>query len=200
MFPAIAYEDSDSFDAISRSFSSVYAQPWRMGFYSLVAAVYGAICYLFVRFFVFLLLWATYGFLQFGMSDRKLQTIWPEPSFDYLLGTAAVAPEEWSLWVGALLVRIWVLAVVGLMVSFVISFFFSASTIIYALMRNQVDGTPLDEVYDDSGEASRTGPDGDPGPGTESRTGGPNVRITGSMRGLRRSGPAGTELHRGLCR
>ena len=95
MFPAIAYEDSDFFDAISRSFSSVYAKPWRMGFYTLVAAVYGAVCYLFVRFFVFLLLWATYGFLQFGLSDNaKLQAIWPEPSFDNLLGTAAVAPEN----------------------------------------------------------------------------------------------------------
>lgn len=154
LFPAIAYEDSDFFDAISRSFSSVYARPWRMGFYTLAAVVYGAACYLFVRFFTFLLLWVTRGFLQLGLGNAKLQAIWPEPSFDSLLGTAAAAPETWSLWLGALLIRIWVLAVVGLMISFVISFYFSANAIIYALMRNRVDGTPLDEVYEEPEEAT----------------------------------------------
>jgi hypothetical protein len=153
MFPAIAYEDSDSFDAIGRSFSSVYARPWRMGFYILMAAVYGAACYLFVRFFALLLLWVTRGFLQIGIRDGKLLAIWPEPSLDNLLGTAAAAPETWSLWLGAFLLRIWVLGVVGLMVSFVISFYFTVGTIIYALMRNRVDGTPLDEVYEAPGEA-----------------------------------------------
>ena len=49
MYPTIAVEGSDSFDAISRTFSYVYARPWRMLFYTLVAIVYGALCYLFVR-------------------------------------------------------------------------------------------------------------------------------------------------------
>jgi hypothetical protein len=46
---------------------------------------------------------------------------------------------------------------VGLMVSFVISFYFSANTIIYALMRNRVDKTALTEVCTHSGEPM-TGP------------------------------------------
>src|SRR6185436_225773 len=56
MYPTIAVEGSDSFDAISRSFSYVYARPWRMLFYTLVAVLYGALCYVFVRLFIFLLL------------------------------------------------------------------------------------------------------------------------------------------------
>ena len=44
------------------------------------------------------------------------------------------------------------------MVSFVISFYFSANTIIYALMRNRVDGTPLDEVYEEPEEATPANP------------------------------------------
>jgi hypothetical protein len=148
MFPAVAYEDSDFFDAIGRSFSSVYAGPWRMGFYALVAALYGAACCLFVRFFAFTLLWVTRGFLQVGLRDEKLQAIWPQPGSADLLGITAAAPETWSLWLGALLVRIWILVIVGLTVSFVISFYFTANTIIYALMRNRVDGTGLDEVYE----------------------------------------------------
>lgn len=149
MAPVIAYEDSDCFDAVSRSFSYVYAKPWRMGFYTVVAVLYGAICYIFVRFFAFLLLWGVYRFLEVGFlgDNLKLHAIWPEPTFAEFAGAAGSVPETGSLWLGALLVRLWVLAIVGLMVSFLISFYFSAHTVIYALIRNRVDHTPLDEIY-----------------------------------------------------
>ncbi|MEN6576502.1 MAG: hypothetical protein ABFD90_09175 [Phycisphaerales bacterium] len=155
MAPTIAYEDSDFFDAISRAFSNIYARPWRMGFYSLVAAVYGAACYLFVRLFAFLALWSTRGFLQLGLRDEKLDAIWSPPSLAGLLGAAA-SPDGWSLWLAAFFIRIWVLVVVGLTVSFILSFYFSASTIIYALMRNRVDGTVMNEVYVAAEEAPQT--------------------------------------------
>lgn len=154
MFPAIAYEDSDCFDALSRSFSYVYAKPWRMGFYTVTATVYGAICYAFVRFFCYLLLQITRLFLQLGFlkQNEKLTQIWPAPNFTDFLGSAEADPTNWSTWAGTFLIRISVLVVVGLMVSFVISFYFSANTIIYALMRNRVDKTALDEVYTGSDE------------------------------------------------
>lgn len=156
MAPAIAYEDSDCFDAVSRSFSYVYAKPWRMGFYTVVAVLYGAICYIFVRFFAFLLLWGVYRFLEVGFlgENLKLHEIWPEPAFGEFAGAAGAAPETGSLWLGALLIRLWVLVIVGVMVSFLISFYFSAHTVIYALIRNRVDHTPLDEIYLCSEEAA----------------------------------------------
>jgi hypothetical protein len=149
MFPTIAYEDSDCFDSISRSFSYVYNKPWRMGLYTVIAFVYGAVCYLFVRFFSFLVLWSTYAFLQLGFAyqNRKLHAIWPEPAFTDFFGEGVAAPTNWSTSISSALVYFWVLVVVGLVVSFVISFYFSASTIIYALMRNRVDLIPLEEVY-----------------------------------------------------
>lgn len=154
MFPTIAYEDSDCFDAISRSFSYVYAKPWHMGFYTVTATVYGAICYAFVRFFSFLLLWITRQFLEFGFwsKNEKLANIWPEPTFTNFLGSATATPTNWSTSAGGFLIHVWVLVVVGLMVSFLISFYFSANTIIYALMRNRVDKTALDEIYTGSDE------------------------------------------------
>jgi len=155
MSPAIAYDDSDSFDAISRSFI-VYSDPWRMGFYTIVAVVYGAICYLFVRLFGFLLLWMTRSFLQIGFleQNQKLDAIWPAPTFDSLVGPVGAMPGTWPLWLAALLIRVWVLAVVGLIASFAISFYFSASTIVYALMRKRVDGTPPEEIHTSQSEAS----------------------------------------------
>jgi len=147
IFPAVAYDDSDCFDAISRSFSYVYAKPWRMGFYTAIAVVHGAICYMFVRFFAFLLLWATYWFLQVGVlgDNSKLTAIWQKPDFGSLRGLLVLPGGTES--VAAFLVYLCLLAVVGLIVAFIINFYFSANTIIYSLMRNRVDNTALEDIY-----------------------------------------------------
>ena len=154
MFPAVAYDGSDCFDSISRSFSYVYAQPARMACYTAIAAVYGAICYMFVRFFAFLMLWITHCFLQLGVwvdsnteGVDKLTAIWPKPEFMNLLGSSDPMPTTWTTEsLATRLVYLLVLIVVGLMVSFIISFYFSANTVIYSLMRKRVDNTALDDV------------------------------------------------------
>jgi len=153
MFPAVAYDGSDGLEAVSRSFNYVYVKPWHLGFYTVTAAVYGAICYGFVRLFAFLLLWSTYCVLRLGSwldSARglpdKVMAIWPEPSFSRLVTYSANA-GKWSESIAAFLVYLFTLAIVGLVVSFIISFYFSANTAIYALMRNKVDTTALEEIY-----------------------------------------------------
>lgn len=156
MYPAIAVEGSDGLDAISRSFSYVFKKPWRMGVYTLLAFVYGAICYLFVRCFVFimLLLVRICAKLFMNVDDSsyiemrgKLDAIWPAPSLSDLhpqINFQAIGPMES---VGAFLICIWVLIVVGLVISFVASYFFTANTTIYFLMRKKVDKTDYDDVY-----------------------------------------------------
>jgi len=153
MFPAIAYDGSDCFDSISRSFSYVYAKPWRMGFYTTIAAVYGAISYTFVRFFAFILLFVTHLFLELGVlvenskDVSKLLAIWPKLKFTKLISYKDVVTTNWTESVGAFLVYLFLLAVLGLVVSFIISFYFSANTIIYSLMRYKVDNTALEDMY-----------------------------------------------------
>ncbi|MFZ2149209.1 MAG: hypothetical protein WAV28_18510 [Sedimentisphaerales bacterium] len=159
MFPAVAYDGSDCFDSISRSFSYIYAKPWRMGFYTTIAAVYGAICYTFVRFLTFLLLYVTHQSLQLGVWVKnskevdKLTAIWPKPEFMNLLGSSVLTTTNWAESLAAFLVHLFLLAIVGLAVSFIISFYFSANTIIYSLMRNKVDNTALEDIYTYSNEA-----------------------------------------------
>jgi len=154
MFPAVAYDGSDSFDAISRSFSYVYAKPWRMAIYTVIAAIYGSICYTFVRFFAFLSLWITRWLLQLGLwadngskEVNKLVAIWPKPEFRYLLGSSNTLTTNWTESVAAFLVYLFLLVVVGLVVSFIISFYFSANTIIYSLMRKTVDKAAFEDIY-----------------------------------------------------
>ena len=153
MFPAVAYDGSDCFDSISRSFSYVYAQPARMAIYTVIAAVYGAICYIVIRFFVFLMLWITHLFLRLGIWTEsgteglnKLTAIWPGPEMMNLLGSTDPVTANWTeLWANRLM-YFFVLVVIGLMVSFIISFYFCANTVIYSLMRNRVDNTALEDI------------------------------------------------------
>ena len=154
MFPAVAYDGSDCFDAISRSFSYVYARPWRMVAYTAIAALYGSFCYTFVRLFAFLSLWITRWLLQLGLwadngsqEVNKLAAIWPKPEFRYLLGSSSPATTNWTESMAAFLVYLFLLVIVGLVVSFIISFYFSANTIIYSLMRKTVDNTALEDIY-----------------------------------------------------
>ncbi|MHC4213187.1 MAG: hypothetical protein ACYSWP_07450 [Planctomycetota bacterium] len=152
MFPAVAYDGSDCFDAMCRSFMYIYSRPWRMGFYSSITAVYGAFCYLFVRFFAFLILTATYIALDIGIYKKmdgitNLQRIWARPDFLNLLGTDQVVLDNGAQIFAGWVIYLLVLLVIGLVVAFIVSFYFSANTIIYALLRNRVDHTAIEDVY-----------------------------------------------------
>ncbi len=154
MFPAIAYGGLELFDSISHAFSYIYSRPWRMTCYNFLAAIYGAACYIFVRFFAFLILLSTHTLLAFFIWTKtadginKLNAVWPKPTLMDLANSASLtAPSGWTQVVAAFIISLAVLVIIGLLVSFVISFYFSANTIIYALMRNKVDKTPFDDVY-----------------------------------------------------
>ncbi len=162
-FPAVAYDGADSLDAVSRSFNYVYARPWRLVFYTAIAVIYGGICYIFVRFFAFLLLWSTYRGLRFGAITKsskgltdKIAAIWPEPSFSRLL-SYSTNTGTWQESTAATLIFLSALIIVGLVASFIISFYFSSNTIIYALMRNHVDETPIEQVYTETAEVKKQG-------------------------------------------
>ena len=156
MYPTIAVEGSDSFDAISRSFSYVFAKPWRAILYGTVALVYGALTYLFVRFFAFLALAATHRFAKLGIWQGgetvrgawdKLDVMWPAPTYSSFHGP--LSWEAMSAWeqIGAFIIGIWVYLVIGMVLAFVLSYCASATTMVYYLLRRKVDATDLDDVY-----------------------------------------------------
>jgi hypothetical protein len=155
MFPTVAVEGSDSFDAISRSFSYLYARPWRLAFYTIVSVIYGTACYLFVRLFIFLMLVLAHRFGGLAVvttsSDSTAplwSSLWPDPS---ITGRLSYDIDNISLTfaqeIGARLIWLWVHFVIAILGAFAVSFYLSASTIIYYLMRREVDATDLDDVY-----------------------------------------------------
>jgi hypothetical protein len=168
MYPTVAVEGSDSFDAISRSFSYVYARPWRMLWYTVVAIVYGALTYLFVRLFIFLTLWFTHkatGAWVWRGTDAETNvwnSIWPGCSFWRLPYAPDYTALHFGSKVAALLVSVWVYLVIALLGAYLISYYFSASTLIYYLMRREVDATELDDVYLEQSDDEFAEPTGAP--------------------------------------
>ncbi len=157
MYPTIAVEGSDCFDGMSRSFTYIFSRPWRTVLYASAALVHGTLCYVFVRFFAFLALSATHCFCKAavwtggetlpGVADPdKIDVLWAAPTFQNLHTwnlEAMTTPQS----IGALLVMAWVYLIVALVAAFALSYFTSSMTMIYYLLRREVDATDVDEVY-----------------------------------------------------
>ncbi len=101
LYPTLAVEGSDAFDAMSRSFAYVYARPWRLLFYTTLSLIYGAITLLFVSFAIYLLMVLTHSFAGWGTSllgyrygayagVTKHDTLWPISAF-----MKRVTPINW---------------------------------------------------------------------------------------------------------
>ena len=155
MFGAMGYESSDSFDIVCKTFIYLRSRPWHFIFYSVVAAVYGAICYLFVRFLAYLtlilsryfltvIIWAKAGEAQ---TINKLDVLWPQPEFFNLTGSSLDVVKRGTESFGAFVINLEILAVAGVVMAIAMSFYFSANSIIYCLLRKKVDNISLDEVF-----------------------------------------------------
>jgi hypothetical protein len=79
---------------------------------------------------------------SFGWRDLLLQG---SPVAEMSDPTAALT--HWWNYLGPALVAIWLGVVFLMIIGFGYSYFWSASTIIYLMMRRKVDDTELDEVY-----------------------------------------------------
>jgi hypothetical protein len=147
LFPAIAVEGTDAFDAISRAFNYVLGRPWRYLFYTAVALVYGAITYLFVGFVLYLTLWVTKVFVGLWAGGGRFDAILPAPQFGELLYEPNWAALDGSGSVAAAMVLVWVKLLLALLPAFWVSFYLVSQTWIYLLLRQAADGAEFDDVY-----------------------------------------------------
>lgn len=166
-------EGSDAFDAVGRCYSYVAQEAGHFIGYALVSIIYGAVLVFFVGFVgslaVYLGKWGVAsmpGSSRFN-RDPSYLCVYAPTSFgwrDLLLeGSPVVGGKQnfsqtdineyvsktfhfWN-YIGAFFVAMWLYVFFLMIVGFGYSYFWSASTIIYFLMRRKVDDVDLDEVY-----------------------------------------------------
>lgn len=150
LFPSVAYEKTTGLDSIGRAFHYVIGAPAWMFYYTFISAAMGTFFYLILRLFVFLVLILTHRLLLLGMtlvhSQEKLQRIWPKPDLLSFLNHASDS-AAWSESMTSFIIRLFMLAVVGVLLSYIVSYFFCSSAVIYGLMRKKVDKVRLDQIY-----------------------------------------------------
>lgn len=167
-WPTLAVEDSDPFDAVARSYSYLFAKPIRLLWYFFLTIVFGSFCWLAVAFIAWLTAASTHLFVGigsgiFGGSEdvpNKLSALWIKPTFESLVQLPPDLSGAHNL--SAYLIGFWVLLLVGVVWAFLASFFFSGSTVIYFLMRRDVDFVDIGEIYlDNDGESLEPATDND---------------------------------------
>ncbi len=140
MWSTIGTEGTDSFDALSRSYAYLFGRPLHYLFYAAVAALLGALGWLLVSNFAAGVIWATYWAASWGAGPEKI---------------AMIRAGELGM-VGRLIDVIWIGCVKLLAVGFIFSYFWTASTAIYLLLRRDVDATEMDEVFLDEDASEPT--------------------------------------------
>jgi len=159
--PAIGAEGRDAFDAISRGVNYVFTRPWKYILYTAFSLLYLCFTFVVVRLFTFLVLKVPYASLKLWPwigrqaedgTPGKLARVWVEPAMQDLWRMPAGAAG--TELVAAVLVSIFIIILIGLMLAFIPSFILSAQTIIYFLLRRQIDFKDLEEVYTEDDEES----------------------------------------------
>ena len=140
MWPTVAMEGTDAFDAISRGFNYLFARPWKVLWCSLVSIAYGIVCVGFVGGFTWVLLRLSTAGVAWGMGEKFGR-------IGQLLSDWNLAGMTVSDGIAGVLILILFILAAGLMFGFIVSFKLSAMTVIYNILRHDVDGTDMSEVY-----------------------------------------------------
>jgi len=148
MFATISTEVSDGFDGLSRSYSYVFDRPWYYLWLVVLTMVYGSVVIFFVwlvtSLFVYLAGWSLTMGMGLETVDALFQIAPPLLGGQNLL----VDMDNTTAPLGGLdAVSFWLELVATLLAGFVYSYFWTATTIIYFLLRKSDDKTDLEDVY-----------------------------------------------------
>ena len=130
MFAATSVDGADALDAVSHSYAYTFQRPWRYLFYAAVAVVLGTLGWLVVSNVAAATVGLTYWAASLMVGTEKI-------------GKVIVDGGLISFWCGCVKL---------LAVGFLYSYFWTASTAIYLLLRLDNDNKEMDEIFLDDEE------------------------------------------------
>ena len=135
MWPAISSEEGgDAFEAFSRSYSYTFQRPLHYLFFAGISVLFGGLCWLLVSQFAAAVVNLPLWFASLGAGPDRIELI---------VNGRGTGLE----WLGSGLIRALNGLVLSIAAGFNYSFFFTAATAIYLLLRREYDRTELDEVF-----------------------------------------------------
>jgi hypothetical protein len=137
MWATISTEGTDSFDALSRSYAYTFQRPLHYLFYVIVAAILGGLGWLLVQNFAAGVVWMSYWAAGLGAGGERI---------DSIMSGELTGFSGFAAW----LIHFWAGCVKLLAVGYLFSYFWTASSCIYLLLRRDVDATEMDEVFLDA--------------------------------------------------
>jgi len=164
LWPAVAAEGQDAYDAFSRGTSYAFTKPLKTILYTVQVTMFGTVSWIVLNWFTYVALSVTHLFVGIGSKwfglwphaggeDNpvgKLQAIWSMSGSSTLYTWPDWSTLAWYEYISAFLVGLCVLLVVGLMFSLLASFYYCASTTLYFLLRRDIDHVDLTEVFMES--------------------------------------------------
>jgi hypothetical protein len=144
--PSVACENSDAADAVQRSYSYVVGKPLHLIGYWIVAKIAGLLGYLLVALLAAWTLNLTAAAFGAWTHNPALSIAGDYDMFHLSHQPFAAIPSWHSSW-AATFISFWQVLVVLLVAAYLFSFHFSASTIVYLLMRQQCDGQTTDDIW-----------------------------------------------------
>jgi hypoxanthine phosphoribosyltransferase len=146
MVAAHSCEGSDSFDALNRAYNYVFVRPWYAAWLVLVTLGYGTLLMGFVLSLTGLTLHLSEWMAAGPLSDEALARITVEAP-DLVKTSASPAFEEPTT-PGGRIGGVWQRGLAAGLTAFVYSFFWTAATLIYLLLRRSVDACELTKIYE----------------------------------------------------
>jgi hypothetical protein len=148
LVPAVACENCDAADALQRAYAYVLGRPLHLIGYGAVAVVGLTAGYIVAAFFAAQILNVT-GMLVGDIFGQAALAAGPEYRvFDLARDAPHAVPHTWHGTWATWWVSFWQTVVLCLVAGYVFSYWYSASTIVYLLMRRACDGQEIGEIWE----------------------------------------------------
>lgn len=150
MMPTVVIEQADAFDTVSRAFNYSVGQLWRTLFYNAVMVVFGAVTYLLVGLVLFLTLYVTHVLVGWwSLGATSFEVLLPPPKLGRLIADPVWDRLGFSGKTAAAILLVWVKLLVFFLPAYAFSYYLSAQTWIYLLLRRAADGVWFDQIEQD---------------------------------------------------
>lgn len=138
---AIGVDKVDPFDAISRAYSYVLGRPWQTLLYTLLPLLF----ILFFLYFGQIFKGVAVSAVSFGMGKEFT------PICDYAVKNipfeVAFLKQDWSIKIAGIVIKIFLMLAQYFIFATAIAYWLSARTKAYFLLRKEIDGDEVEEMY-----------------------------------------------------